>query len=1007
MRLFLRRASASGHSAGLSHHFYELLECRTMMAANNAPTFVLDGDGIVTTAVSQYDDYGECVAVQPDGRVLVGGTREGTNYAFALTRYLSDGSIDSSFGGGDGIVITDFGPGDDLAKSISIQPNGKILVGGSSHNGLNADFALVRYESNGALDTSFGGGDGKVTTPIGAGDDVGFSVALQIDSKIVVAGASYSNAGSDFAVARYLPDGTLDTNFGGGDGKVVTSIGNGIDECLSISLQSDGRLLLVGHAFNGANYDIAAVRYLANGTLDIDFGEGNGVAVTDIGGKNNFGLSAKIQSNGKFLVGGHSFNAVNDDFLLARFNSDGTLDLSFGVNGIATTDISNDEGRSIALQPDGKIITAGYSYNGFNYDFTVLRHLSNGSLDSGFGTQGIVKEAIGSGNDLATSVAVQADGRILIAGQSQAEGGRDFTLLRLLPNGQKDVDFGGTNTLGGLVEFHEDGDPVVLDNDVQIFDAELTSSDSFSGALLTLTRSILNHPEDVFTNTGTLSPLVTGGDIEVAGTKIGVVLQNTDGKLVLEFNQDATNALVNSTMRQLSYQNVSNSPPSTVEVEWTFSDGNRGEQGSGGELAAKGRVSVSVVQFNDIPTLDSIEDLLVDEDTLNFVQSLYGISSGGEDQPLRVISRSSNPAVIPEPLVNYESPNHTGSITLKPIANQFGTSTITITVEDGGLDQDLATISDNASFSRSFLVTVNSVNDNPTISNLGGDVNYRENVVIARLCNAVRITDIDTPVFAIGTLRVAIELGGEAADRLWLMNSQYLTVNGNELLFNGLVVGSFSGGTSGQPLLVTFNNRATINRVQHVLRCVCFAHDSDNPQATQRTVSIQLSDGAGGQVSATKPVNVIPVNDRPMLTGIPVASTYMLNSPVIRIAPAAVLTDPDSQDFAGGSLSLRFTSGNDLSNRLLLGGGFTTDANNNVLRNGVIIGTRNTGGGIGTTELQLTFNSNATRDVVQQLLRGLSFRTINGTSKSIRTIEFSLTDGDGGSSIATTRIDVT
>ena len=155
------------------------------------------------------------------------------------------------------------------------------------------------------------------------------------------------------------------------------------------------------------------------------------------------------------------------------------------------------------------------------------------------------------------------------------------------------------------------------------------------------------------------------------------------------------------------------------------------------------------------------------------------------------------------------------------------------------------------------------MNDAPVLNNLGGPITYRENVLIARLFNSATVTDIDTPTFTNGSIKASITSGGESADRLWITSSQYLTFNGNQLIFNGVSVGTFAGGTAGQPLLVSFNNRASLNRVQHVFRNLCFAHDSDNPTATSRTVSLEVADGSGGKSNASKLVQVVPVNDLP------------------------------------------------------------------------------------------------------------------------------------------------
>jgi uncharacterized delta-60 repeat protein len=158
-----------------------------------------------------------------------------------------------------GKVTTTIGSGDEIIMAVSLQQDGKILAAGYSHNGANFDFALARYTSSGALDTTFGNGGGKVITPIGSGEDYGCGVAL-LDAKILVAGFSHNAADFDFALARYNPNGSLNPSFGDG-GKMTTPIGSRNDCGCAIAIQPDGRFLVAGESFTGSSYDFALVRY--------------------------------------------------------------------------------------------------------------------------------------------------------------------------------------------------------------------------------------------------------------------------------------------------------------------------------------------------------------------------------------------------------------------------------------------------------------------------------------------------------------------------------------------------------------------------------------------------------------------------------------------------------------------------------------------------------------------------------------------------------------------------
>jgi len=374
------------------------------------------------------DDRGIDALVQPDGKILVAGVvGNGADNDFALWRYNADGSPDTSFDG-DGRLTTDFGASRDEGQGIALRPDGKILVGGSSFAG-NYDFALARYNADGSLDTSFGGGDGKVTTALSAGHDVAYGVLLQSDDKIVLAG--YANDGNasasgGIALVRYHADGSLDTSFGGGDGIVVTAIG-AVVAAYRATLDDDGKILVAGSSYNGANYDFALARYDTDGSLDTSFGGGDGVLTTAFGAGDDSGRSVVVHDDDKIVVVGNSWNGSIYEIALARYNADGTLDASFGGDGKVTTPVGTNEQeglQAIALQPDGKIVVAGVGSNGSNDDFAVVRYNTDGSLDTTFGGDGIVLVAVSpGGDDNAFDVVIRPDGSIFVAGQSQIVAG--------------------------------------------------------------------------------------------------------------------------------------------------------------------------------------------------------------------------------------------------------------------------------------------------------------------------------------------------------------------------------------------------------------------------------------------------------------------------------------------------------------------------------------------------------------------------------------------------------
>ena len=303
---------------------------------------------------------GSGVAVQADGKIVTAGAVFGSPNHFALARYNSDGSFDTSFGTG-GKVATDFGS--TVPFGLLIQPDGKIVLAGGGGDA----FAMARFNADGSFDTSFGTG-GKVTTAFGGTYAAGYGVARTPDGKIVVGGIKEfvgSGFDYDFAVARYNDDGSLDTSFGAG-GKVTTDFASTDDIPYTVAVQADGKIVLAGITDSGNASNFGLVRYNVDGSLDASFGSG-GKVVTDFGANFEAGNSVTIQADGKIVVAGFSFlGSFNVDFALARYNSDGSLDTSFGTGGRVITAFgsNNESAVSVVIQSDGKIVLAGSTNSG-------------------------------------------------------------------------------------------------------------------------------------------------------------------------------------------------------------------------------------------------------------------------------------------------------------------------------------------------------------------------------------------------------------------------------------------------------------------------------------------------------------------------------------------------------------------------------------------------------------------------------------------------------------------
>jgi len=528
----------------------------------------------------------------------------------------------------------------EVANSIAVQADGKILIAGYSNDGSTDDFVITRFNADGTLDTAFGGGDGIVSTPIGAGEDKGWGVTTQLDGKFVVGGHYFNGTNQDFALIRYNEDGTVDSTFGA-SGIVTTPLGSGVNQALSITIQPDGKLLLGGRGSTGGQ-TFALVRYNTDGSLDTSFGGGDGIVETPSGAAAGIGNSVTLQANGQILLAGAIYDS-RSHFAVLRYDADGTLDSTFGGTGLVTTTVgsTNDSGQSVTVQDDGKVLVAGYSSTGSGNDFALVRYNTNGSLDNTFGTGGVVTTPIGPGQDLAYSVSVAGDGTIVVAGQTHNGTDLDFALVKYNSDGSLNQQFGAIAiSLDGNPTYTEGGAAVVLDGDVQVFDQELSGVDDFNGATLTLARNGSASADDQFSATGTLVSLAQGSNNLIVGaTTIGSVTQNSGGTLVLTFNSDATNALVNEAMQQIAYSNSNDAPPASVQIDWTFDDGGDSVQTQGGSAEqVTGSTTVNIIDVPNPATLTVPIAQSVDEDApLTFstgVGNAIVIDSGSSDDPV-------------------------------------------------------------------------------------------------------------------------------------------------------------------------------------------------------------------------------------------------------------------------------------------------------------------------------------------------------------------------------------
>ncbi|MDO8946777.1 MAG: delta-60 repeat domain-containing protein [Desulfocapsaceae bacterium] len=291
------------------------------------------------------------------------------------------------------------------------------------------------------IDSSFGQ-DGFVKTKVGYYEDRAHAVVIQPDGKILVTGSSSNNSNLDFALVRYNPEGGLDNSFNL-NGQVVTVVGNGDDEALGIALQDDGKIVTCGYTFNGHDRDIALLRFTANGDLDPDFGV-NGMVTLSVGSGNDIAAAVAIQESGAILVSGSVEEGSRNVGALVRFLPNGSLDHSFGKAGIVLAEVGdNTEIAAMAIQNDGCIVMAGSYEEKELKKVLLLRFLADGFLDVGFGTGGIAETVDDTRTAIGKSLWVQEDGAILVAGSVGGEQNQDVALFRFTSDGKVDRDVGG------------------------------------------------------------------------------------------------------------------------------------------------------------------------------------------------------------------------------------------------------------------------------------------------------------------------------------------------------------------------------------------------------------------------------------------------------------------------------------------------------------------------------------------------------------------------------------
>ena len=508
---------------------------------NDTPSFGSEGGFAVGYGEPGYNQNVASLALA-DGSVLF--TPYDASNNSQIGKLGADGQLDLSFGN-DGYFTSS---SIDYIRDIKQQADGKFLVTG--YAGL--DVGLARYNADGTLDATFGTG-GVVITNL-TSNDGGHEVAVHTDGSIVVVG----DAGADSVVARYTSAGVLDTT-------LTINLGGSFERLGSVTILPDGRILAAGESH--------VIRLTTAVALDTTFDTDG---ILNVGHKAN---SLVVQADGSIAITGLS----GDDLVVTRFDSDGVVDAAFGVGGTATwthPSVFVAYGVKIIQQSDGKLLVVGTAEtnSAFGYEMAVVRFNTDGTPDTAFGSNGSwlsgLTEDFADGYD----VSLYDDGgeeKIVVGGFDSQFGNSRPLVARLNADGSLDTDF-QSGQLDGSPTFVEGGTAVVLDGNVQIFDSELAADEDFSGATLTLARDGGADGDDVFSATGNL--VLNAGTLELNGSDIGTY-SNAGGQLVLTFANGVGNEQINEAMQSVAYANTSDAPPPSVQIGWTFSDGNTGVQG--------------------------------------------------------------------------------------------------------------------------------------------------------------------------------------------------------------------------------------------------------------------------------------------------------------------------------------------------------------------------------------------------------------------------------------------
>jgi uncharacterized delta-60 repeat protein len=389
---------------------------------------------IVTDCGTNYD-YSYTLEIQPDGKILQAGDSWGNP---CIVRYNNPGNLDATFGTV-GKLFLPWSSGTNPADNdIEFQGADKIVYGGRYHNGTDRDFVLTRFFQDGSTDSSFGT-NGVFIKAIRNLDDDCNEIEFQSDGKIIAAGETYYTSGAgvisqDIALMRIDLQGAIDSSFGT-NGIVTAHIGLYRSTLNSMVIQDDDKILVAGEYFDTLNgfSDIYLARFGPDGAIDSNFGI-NGMIKTILNPYYDHASSIALQNNGKIVITGWSQTDLsNSDIIMIRYNEDGTLDNNFGTNGILRDSMAN-SGEDLIIRPDGRIIAVGtgFDISTWTSQLTVLCYDSTGAIDPSFGTNGMIQIRMPLGDANGMAICIDNNDQIVIGGHYRTGSpGYDYMLIKL------------------------------------------------------------------------------------------------------------------------------------------------------------------------------------------------------------------------------------------------------------------------------------------------------------------------------------------------------------------------------------------------------------------------------------------------------------------------------------------------------------------------------------------------------------------------------------------------